>query len=247
VSIFVSPTVIRLVGSWAVPLVVLGAYAFLVYTIDPPMTAALITFVVFLIVICIWFMFRELTAHAAIARAIAVGEPDDVVTRARNAIDHRLRARAKLPFRIYEAIGLGLRGQWAESIATIDEVAVDGLKRSWQLAAAAARVAAATELGDAAAARAAFAKVTALAPPTDMVRRECEARLAYVEGDRARAKPLFAALSSDIRLGPSARAAALYYAGRCEDDPAAARTLFERAIGLAPKTWIKAAAGDKLR
>lgn len=245
----VSPRVVRLFSSWAVPLVVFGAYLFLIETIGASLTVTLITFVVFLCVVVLWFMFRELAAHAAIARAIAIGEPDEVLTRARAAIQHRLTARGKLAFRVEEAVGLGLRGEWAASIAALDALAGAALKPAWRVVAATARVHAATELGDAAAARAAAADVTAGTRPIDIVRRECEARVAFVEGDHARAGALFRALGSEIRLGPAPRAAALYYAGRCAqatggDD---ARSLFERAIALAPRTWIKAAASAQLR
>jgi len=242
-----SPKTIRLFGSWAVPLVIAAAYLFLIETIDPSLTVALLTLAGLLCVLVLWFLFRGLAAHAAITRAIAVGEPDEVVTRARNASDHRYTRRGRMPFRIYEAIGLGLRGEWAASLAALEGTIDERSKPPWRLLVATARVAAATALGDAPAARTAFDVVKALARPTDVCLKECEARVLYVEGDRAGAGALFRALADNIRLGPAPRAAALYYAGRCEDDAAAARTLFERAIGLAPKTWIKAAAADQLR
>jgi hypothetical protein len=242
-------TVVKIVASWAVPLVVIGAYLGLILTMDTSVTIAMFVLLGGLIVLVLWFLFRELAAHAAISRSIAVGEPDDVVSRARSAIDHRISRRGQTPFRIYEAIGLGLRGQWAESLASIPALDAKVAER-WRLLAAATRIAAATELGDPTIARRAMEEIPPLArrlgPSADVVVRECQARVRFVEGDHAGARPLFAALAEDVRLGPAPRAAALYYSARCEDDPARARTFLERARGLAPKTWVKPAAEERL-
>jgi hypothetical protein len=237
----------RLTG-WLVPSVLLAAYGFLIYTMNASMAIALLSLAGLGCVLVIWFVFRELAAHAAITRAIAIGEPDEVVSRARSAIDHRLTRRGQVPFRIYEAIGLGLRGEWERSRAAIAEV--DPTGAGWRLLAAVTRIAAATELADPDAARAAMEDVTLLhrrlGPPVDLTVRECQARVRFACGDLVDAWSLFEALVDEVRLGPAPRAAALYYAGCCDEDPARARTYFERARGLAPKTWVKAAAEARL-
>lgn len=234
--------------SWAVPIVLALAYLFLVYNLETSLSISLLVLAGGAVVLAVWFLFRGLAAHAAISRAIAVGEPDDVVTRARHAIDHRFTRRSKLPFRVYEAIGLGLRGQWEQSLEVID--AIGDAPAKWRLLAGVAQIAAATELADRERARKAMDEVTPLASrlgrAADLTLRECRARVRFVDGDLAGAGPLFKALSDDIRLGPAPRAAALYYTARCTEDTEEARTLYERAMGLAPKTWIKAAASEQL-
>lgn len=240
--------IIKIFTSWAVPVVLVLAYLFLVYNLQTSLSISLLVFAGGAVVMCVWFLFRGLAAHAAISRGIAIGEPDEVVARARAAIDHRFTRRAKLPFRVYEAIGLGLRGQWEQSLEAID--AIGAVPDKWRLLAGVAQIAAATELADAAKARKALDEITPLATrlgrAADLTLRECRARVRFVEGDLAGAGPLFRALADDIRLGPAPRAAALYYAARCTEDTDEARTLYERAMGLAPKTWIKAAASDQL-
>jgi hypothetical protein len=237
----------RAVASWAAPIVLTGAYVGLIATMRPSLTISLFVLLGLLCVLVLWFLFRELAAHAAITRAIAVGEPDDVVGRARDAIDHRFSERARRPFRIYEAVGLGLRGQWEDSVAALSAAGIPTAP-AWKLLAASARIAAATELGNATAARVALADVTVasrrLGWRADVVARDCQARVRFAEGDRAGALELFRALAGDVRVGPAVRAAALYYAGRCQldDDRVAAERDLAAAAKLAPRTWVKAAA-----
>ena len=243
----------RRIASWGVPVVLVGAYLFLIYTIGASFTVSMFALLLLGIALVLWFLFRELATHAAISRLISVGEPDEVGSRARNAIDHRFTRRGKLPFRVYEAVGLGQRGQWHESLAALAEVGPDAAV-AWRLAASAARIAAQTELGDAAAARAVLdQEVAPLAPkagaPAQVLMRECEARVSYAEGARGVARPLFRAIADDVRIGPAQRAAARFYLARClvaDGDRDAARLELEEARRLAAKTWVKAAADAEL-
>ena len=244
---------LRRIAGWLVPTVLTGVYIGLIEVMDASFGVSMIALAGLAMVLLLWFFFRELATHAALSRLVAVGEPDELVAKARNAIDHRFTRRGKLPFRIYEAIGLGLRGQWRESLAALADLGAGGAA-GWRLYAAAARIAALTELGDAPAARAVLdGEVAPLARRAGaaghIVMRDCEARVAFAENARSVARPLFRAIADDVRLGPAQRATARLYLGRClaaDGDRDAARSELEEASRLAPRTWVRAAAEHAL-
>jgi hypothetical protein len=238
--------------SWWIPIFVALLYVFFLITARAPLEIAAFAAIGFGIVIVLWVMFRELAVHAAVSRAIAIGDPDDAIARARAAVERRFTTRGKAPFVIYEAIGVGMRGAWRDALAVLDRAAPRGAgARTWHLLRAATRIAAHTELGDAAAARAIYDRDVApvirhlRGPGVDVLARECDARVRFVEGDHAGALPIFRALADDIRLGPASRAAALLYASRCAaatGDALAAERDRAAAAKLAPKTWVATAA-----
>lgn len=237
----------RVLTTWGVPVIVGLAYVGLVRTSAIHGWIQLVVLVVLVAVALLWFMFREMAVHAALARAAAIGDAADVSRRAAEQVARRWTAKARMPFVLYEAIGHELRGDWAAALATLDQARPQlGAPTSpWGLVAARTEIAAQLALGKPEAARAAYAAsfgAARAAPgsPAELFAREGQAKLQLADGDAAAALPTFLALSREIRLGPAARAVALVHAARCQaalGDAAAAAATLATARPLAPGMW----------
>ncbi|MEZ4365737.1 MAG: hypothetical protein R2939_05555 [Kofleriaceae bacterium] len=231
------------------PVLMVAAYLALISTSDVSGWVTVAVLLVMGVVTLLWLLFRELSVHAALTRAAAIGLPDEVLARADAELARRWTRATRAPFQVYRAIGHELRGDFAAALAALAEVdarALAGGRRGWGLLAARTEIAARLELGEIAAARAAFDQHFA-APPasTTVVGRELAARLRLAEGDAAGAAPELQALARDVRLGPAARAVALLCVARCGDalgDAAGAARDRAAAAALAPQTWAGAAA-----
>jgi hypothetical protein len=195
-----------LLASWLIPLLMTGAYIVLILTSEVDATGAAWEAIALGFVLVLWFLFRVLTEHAAMARAVGVGDADRVLELADFQLGRWRSARGKAPFHVYRALALELRGDWQAALAELDCAQPRG---SWQKLAATVRVAALAETGRAADARAAFD--AALRPPVtrdlqiDIYARLAEARLLAAEGDRAGADQLLARLADDVRAGSGTR------------------------------------------
>ncbi len=235
------------VEPYAVPLIMALAYVFLLETSDPSGIAKVLLGAAFAGVILTWVAFRELRAHANASRAAAIGLADELVASAAAQVERRLFARSRAPFLVYLAIGHQLRGDFDAAIAVLDRADQErALKPAWQLLAATTRIAILVERGQAAEARALFDRGIAPAtrrmngPGPRLLAEEALARVRFAEGEHAAAAPLFDKMSGDVRLGPSTRAFAHYYAARCAEargDHDLAQRRFADAAHLAPETY----------
>ena len=237
----------RMLTTWAVPVLIGLAYVGLVRTSGVHGWVAVAVLLVLVVVALLWLMFREMTVHAALSRAAAIGEPDQLQAMAQAQADRRWTRTSRMPFQLYVAMSHELRGEWAEALVVLDEVrSVVGLPtRPWGLVAARIEIAARLELGDIEAARTVHAASFASARPSpgspaELFARESAAKLALAEGDPASALPTFVALGANPRVGPAARSVALLHVARCHDalgDAAAAATARGVAATLTPKLW----------
>ncbi len=235
----------RALARWAIPIMMTASYCFLAYAADTTNAAKVWMFGGLFLVFVVWFIFRRITTQATLARALAVGDAEEL----RRVVDEQLARRHTPPLLVYRALAYELAGEWAATLATLDEAGDPGDERLARLAAA-ARVAALVETGDASGARTVFE--VALAPsraiigvprdvggPTDLVVRLAEGRIVYAEG--ADATALLARIVDDVRAGSAMRATAHYYlahaATRNGDAEAAARHAAE-ATKLAPASWL---------
>src|SRR5262249_44516709 len=141
------------------------------------------------LVLIVWFLFRALTASAALSRALAVGD----VARLRALADHEL-ARTRRPglrarYLVARALAEHLRGNHAAALAALD--ALDRAHPPPDLASLASviRIGALVELRRPAAELPPAPPISPRAPALAWV---AEAELAWHAGDLDTAAPLFA-------------------------------------------------------
>lgn len=205
-----------LVSSWLVPLMMTGAYIVLIMTSDVDATGAAWEAIAFGFVLVLWFIFRVLTEHAAMGRAIDVGDADRVIELADFQLARKRTASGRGPFHVYRALAFDIREDWPAALAELDKAQVRG---NWRALAATVRVSALAESGRAAEARKLFDAELAGRPVTrvmqvDILARVADTRLRFAEGDRAGAEQLVSRLVDDVRAGSGIRERAKQLAAR---------------------------------
>jgi hypothetical protein len=186
-------TVWVLLAAWLIPLIMTGAYIILMETSETDTAGKIWEGGGLLAVLFLWFLFRSLTARAALARAVAVGDADRVLE-----IAARIRGARGATYR---ALAYDIRGDWS---AALREAA-----HAPGVLGGTVRVTALVELGRTAEARRAFDAEPLLKRPAhysqDLLIRLAEARLRAAEGDREGAKALFEKIAADVRTGERQR------------------------------------------
>ena len=193
-------------AAWVVPLMMGGAYCVLIATSDVGASGALWEAGGFGLVLVFWFAFRILTRRGALARAIAVGDPERILELAESPVDRALA---------YE-----LRRDWPAVLSTLD------LARPTSAAdhviAAALRIHALAETGEAVRAREVLtreieprkAALDGRLHAVALARAElARGRVLAAEGKRDEAETLLRRVIDDVRTGPTTRAAAQALAG----------------------------------
>lgn len=208
--------------SWPVPLAMTLLFAALLWNSNASTAGILAAAVGLALVLLFWGMFREMSVHADVSRALSVG---DAAT-ARRLAEVQLARRkgaAKAPFWLYRAMAHELAGQWQECLDAVDEARPQELRRggaaSWKLVAACLRVGAWSELGEVARARALFdeqvaPRVAVVGDSGSLLAQLAEGRLRLAEGDLTGALARLTPLTRNIRLGPAQRAMAFHYLAR---------------------------------
>jgi hypothetical protein len=194
-----------LLASWLIPLMMTGAYIVLIATSEVDATGAAWEAIAFAFVLVLWFIFRVLTEHAAMARAVDVGDADHVIELADFQIARHRTSRGRAPYHVFRALGLDIRGDAAGALAELDKCEPRGSSRAL---AATVRVSALAETGRTADARKLLE--TDLAgrqrdPQIEILTRLAEARLRRAEGDEPGATALFAKLADNVRAGSGIR------------------------------------------
>ena len=230
-----------LIASWLVPSIMTGAYIFLMATSETDTDGKVWEGVGWTFVLTLWFMFRMLTAHAALARAVAVGDAERVLELADRRLAQRGPKRSRL-YHAYRALGHDIRGDWSAALADLDRAPSHG---TWRMIAATVRVGALVETGRVAEARVVFDAELGPTRPrdaqSDIRARLAEARLRWAEKDLDGAERLLGRLTDDVRAGSGIRATAHFYAARCAEargDTAAATRHRAKARELAPGSWV---------
>jgi len=197
-----------LLASWLIPLMMTAAYIVLIATSEVDATGAAWEAIAFAFVLVLWFIFRVLTEHAAMARAVDVGDADRVIELADFQIARHRTARGKAPYHVFRALGLDIRGDSAGALAELDKCEPRGSSRAL---AATVRVGVLAETGRAADARALFdadLSTQQRDPQLAILPRLTEARLRRAEGDEAAASALLTKLADNVRAGSGIRARA---------------------------------------
>jgi len=198
----------RFLAIWGVPIGMTICYAFLAYTAETDASGQAWMAIGLGFVFVIWFVFRLLAERAALHRALGVG---DTVRLFALADKHLARARkdaARAPFLVARAFAYQLRGDMAQSLATIEQAHPDPeLAPLAQLI----KINALVELDRP------IESPIAPAPRTPSLVWLAEGELAWRSGDREVASDKLNRVIDDIRAGSATRAIARFYAARIAD------------------------------
>jgi hypothetical protein len=247
-------------ASLLVPVMMIGAYIILILTSEVGATGAAWEALGLAFVLVLWWLFRVLTEHAAISRAIAIGDADRVLELADHSLARRRRAASKARMHVYRALAREIRGEWADALAEVDAAKVETIsgapRKAWELFAATVKVAAYVETGKVAEARAVLD--AGVEPNVKLVdvrmnasahihARLARGRVLWAEGKLDAARAELRTVIDDVRTGTGTRAIALVYAARCAaaSDASAAATMRTRAAQLAPGQWAATASSRR--
>jgi hypothetical protein len=112
-----------LIASWFVPAIMTGAYIVLAMLADTDAIGLGWFGIGLLFVLCIWFLFRQLTQTAALSRAMAVGDAESLLEISTHALASRFTlGRSELV--LYQAVAHELRGEWADALAAVERARV---------------------------------------------------------------------------------------------------------------------------
>jgi tetratricopeptide (TPR) repeat protein len=238
----------KVLTSWPVPVFMALIFLALISTSDASAAGTWAAGVGLVFVLLLWSMFRELSAHAEISRALSIGDGAAALTLVAFQLTRWRRTRSRTPFYIYRAMAHELLGDWAAVEA--DLAAAPAAKgrggSSRDIMAACLQVGALCEAGKVEAARQHFDRAVAarLRSPADsgsILAALAEGRLLLAEGELVRAQARLEPLTRNIRLGPAQRAIAHHYLARCaraEGRVAEAVQLHKQASALAPASWF---------
>ncbi|MDB4957136.1 MAG: hypothetical protein JWO36_4705 [Myxococcales bacterium] len=245
-----------LLASWLIPVMMTGAYIVLAVTSETDHTGQAWMSIGLAFVLILWWLFRLLTEHAALSRAVAVGDADRILeltdkqlnpprwVRKRGAGD-----RARL--QIFRALAYETRGDWQAALDAVSVTPVLSRQApTLGVEAACIRVAAYVETGRVDEARRildatitpAAARLDRRTNPVGYVNANlARGRVRWAEGAFDEAADLFQRVIDDVRAGSGQRAVAHFYVARCDDargntNGAAAHRA--KAAQLLPGSWV---------
>lgn len=192
---------------------------------------------------------RNLRLHAAVNRLAALGKPDAMLAIIEAELSASKDAQVQVPFTIYKATALRLKGDFSEALALLESVQPrlmgGNAGRTWCFLHSAERLGCLAFLGRTHDARRVleeevepFAR-NMTSPAADIIVRESRARLAFFEERYDESAELFQALVDDGRMVPASRALYHYFLGRIAmirgQDPS---EHFRQAREMAGETFI---------
>jgi hypothetical protein len=205
-----------LIASWFVPAIMTGAYIVLAMLADTDAIGLGWFGIGLLFVLCIWFLFRQLTQTAALSRAMAVGDAESLLEISTHALASKfVLGRSELV--LYQAVAYELRGEWTDALAAVERahVAPAGKKRL-RVIADAVTITAFVETGELAKARGVLD--TQLAPVAATLDDRIDAQLVIaarlargrvlVAEHDPEARTLLRRVIDDVRTGAATRARA---------------------------------------
>ena len=210
--------------------------------------------VVCMVGLLLWKAVRNLRLHTTVNRLAALGQPDAMLDIIEPELASSASAAVRLPFSVYKATALALRGNWAEALDLLERVKPEGVRgapgRTWRFLHANQRMICLCFVGRVDEAEAVLTDelepfaVAVRSPATQVIVDEARARLAFFKERHDESKERFSALLEDERLVPSSRASYHYFLARIAelsgspDDQASAAKHRERAAKLAPATFM---------
>lgn len=205
------------IASWFIPVIMTCAYIAFAMLADTDATNWAWMSLGLLFVLCLWWVFRELSQTAALVRASDIGDADAVMEIATAALASKLVVgRQKLV--LYQAAAHELRGDWPRALASIREANVGaGAGKYLRMRAASLTITALVESGDVAGARAVIDRDLAplqrtlnprLDAPLAIAAKLAEGRVLIAERESAAAARALDQVIGDVRTGAAARAEA---------------------------------------
>ena len=209
-----------LLARWLIPFVMTTAYVILAVTSETDRTGQAWMAVGLAFVFVLWWLFVILTEHAAMARAVAVGDAERLAELADLQLARRRRVPARARYLVYRALAHDMRGDWVAALATLDDARLDAVAERWRALAACVRVHALVETRDVTQARAILDRD--LLPVVATLDRRLHvdvilfatvvhAAVVRAEGNPADAAPLLARVIDDVRADAWTRALAKTY------------------------------------
>jgi hypothetical protein len=142
-----------LIASWFVPAIMTGAYIVLALLADTDAIGMGWFGVGLLFVLCIWWIFRELTQTAALSRAMAIGDAEALLEISTHALAGKL-VMGRTELVLYQAVAHELRGEWSDALAAVERAHVaPTAKKRLRVLADTVTIAALVETGEVAKAR----------------------------------------------------------------------------------------------
>ncbi len=243
-------TRIRIALAWT------GLVAFFAYflrTYDPGTPFALSLIAALLVSTAVVGFLRGRRTLARIQELIALGDPEPLLALVRRKLRYARSGPNRGPLRVFEAVGLSMKGEWAAALEVLGQVDAAALpdrgRAVWEFGYHAARFSCLvfTECLDEARAvlRDHIERLAATPelPPAGDAVQACRAMMWFCDGDHDRAMSVFAALVRDTRIPPSSRAVFHYFIGRIYHAGGkwnASEQHFAEAARLGPKTWVPA-------
>lgn len=225
--------VLRVLQSWGVPVAMTGVYAVLAWSSETDNTGKAWMAIGLGFVLVVWFIFRVLAEHAALARAVAVGDAARILELTRKQLARKKRPAVRAPYLVHQAFAHELRGDWPAARAALDEVRLDLLppprRAVLGVRAAAVRISTLIATGELTMARRVLddelAPASAALDPRFHAAAALDARLAQArvlaaEGQRAEARPALQRVLDDIRAGAAQRAIAHHCLATLATEPA---------------------------
>ena len=247
-----------LLASWLIPLMMTGAYIVLAVTSETDATGMAWMSVGLAFVLILWWLFRLLTGHAALSRAVAVGDAERILELTDKQLTRaglgKRRAAERANLMMFRAQAYEIRGDWEPALEAVDEVKLaalsPGQRTSLGLRAACVRIGAFVETSRTAEARQlvdteitpAAARLDRRADPDGYVSANlAKGRVLAAEGVFADAMSQLQRVIDDVRAGSGQRAVAHFYVARCEQargNPAEAVRHRAKAAQLLPGSWV---------
>lgn len=246
---------IRLLQSWGVPVMMTGVYGVLMWSSETDNTGRAWMAVGLAMVFVVWWLFRTLTAVAALSRAATNGDTKTTLALVDERLARKKKPAARAPLLIARARALELRGEWAAVLTALDQAELAAIaepqRASWQVLAASARIGALIETGKVADASSVL-EMELVPAAAKLDRRTDRAsllhvplargRLAAVAGRPDEARPLLQTVLDEVHAGGAVRSLAHFYLARIEPEPVAATHRAEIGKLIADETgWIRAA------
>lgn len=246
---------LRSIAARILPLALGAAFGVFIILADVPWWAKVLGFVALGAATFVYSAVRELKTHVRVRQHAALGDPDSILAITETELTRRRRPRARLPFVIYRANALQMKGEWDESLELLERARLDVVggkaRRHWEFLHAHSLLGALLHTGEIGPARELLAgRIEPMArrlpePLATLSLDEANARVAFFLGKLADSKARFERLIADERVPSSSRAMYHYYLARiarAQSRPDEAEQHAATAAKLAPRTFAADAA-----
>jgi hypothetical protein len=241
----------------ALPLALAALFGMVLLMADLPWWGTVLGFAALGAIAFAYAAVRELKSHVRVRQHAALGDPDAILAITKAELDRRRTPRSRLPFVIYQANALQMKGEWEESLGLLERARLEAVggkaRRHWEFLHAHSLLGALLHTGEVEQARELLAgRIEPMArrlpePLATLSVDEANARIDFFTGKLEHSKGRFEQLIADERIPASSRGMYHYYLARiarAQDRPGEAEEHAATAAKLAPRTFAARAAAD---